>query len=314
MARRKTNEEFVREVYELVGDEYTFLEEYVNNRVKIKIAHNLCNHEYLVTPKGFLKGNRCIDCNPYRKRTTNEFREIVRQRVGSEYTVVSEYIGHHDPITVRHTLCGELYKVAPSDFLKGRRCKKCHFKGEMKTNQEWLSQVRELAGDDFVFLEEYKGDNVKLQYRHFCGREHEVTPNNFIFGTRCPHCQESSGEANVRRYLTENGLVFEKSKRFEGLVYEKPLSYDFYVPSCNILIEYQGIQHYEPVEVFGGETAFRLQVIKDNIKRKYSRDNRIELIEIPYTYDSYEKVEGLLDTTISSILQCNVTQGALNQK
>lgn len=36
MGRRKTNEEFVKEVYELVGDEYVFLDEYKGYRVKIR--------------------------------------------------------------------------------------------------------------------------------------------------------------------------------------------------------------------------------------------------------------------------------------
>lgn len=298
MPKRKTNREWVNEVRGLVGDEYTFLEKYVNNRVKIAVRHNKCGHVYKVEPKAFLAGNRCPNCNPSRRKTTAEFKTEVYKLVGNEYSVVSEYTGHHEYVTMKHERCGRVYKVVASDFLKGRRCRECHFAKQRKTNEEWLLQVKSLAGDDYTFLEEYEGDNVKIKYRHSCGAEHKVTPNNFINGTRCPVCKESNGEANIRRYLTEKGISFERQKTFKGLVYEKPLRYDFYIPEHNILIEFQGEQHYKPIPVFGGEESFRKQCERDSLKRKYANNNKIRLIEIPYTYDSYEKVSNLLDSTI----------------
>lgn len=298
MARRKTNREWVSEVKELTGGEYTFLEEYINNREKIKVIHNKCKHEYRVSPKAFLRGNRCPNCNPARRRTTEEFKREVNQLVKGEYTVVSEYAGHHKPVTMRHNQCGRVYKVLASDFLKGRRCRECAFAKLRKTNEEWVSQVKSLVGDDYIFLEEYRGDNVKIRYRHSCGGSHEVTPNNFINGTRCPLCKESSGEAYIRRYLTEKGVPFESQKTFKGLVYKNPLYYDFYIPKYNVLIEYQGEQHYRPNPYFGGEEGYQKQRIRDNIKRDYAKDKGITLLEIPYTYDSYEKIESLLDTTM----------------
>jgi hypothetical protein len=50
---KKTNEEFEQEVFELVGSEYSLLEEYVDSKTKIKIRHNCkeCNnHKYFVSP------------------------------------------------------------------------------------------------------------------------------------------------------------------------------------------------------------------------------------------------------------------------
>lgn len=58
----KTNKEFVEEIYELVGNEYVFLEKYKNARTKIKIKHNKCNNVYYVTPNDFLSGRRCPHC------------------------------------------------------------------------------------------------------------------------------------------------------------------------------------------------------------------------------------------------------------
>jgi len=48
--KRKTHEEFIQEVYDLVGNEYTVLGKYINATTKILIRHNTCGHEYVVTP------------------------------------------------------------------------------------------------------------------------------------------------------------------------------------------------------------------------------------------------------------------------
>ena len=62
-----------------------------------------------------------------------------------------------------------------------------------------------------------------------------------------------------------------------------PLPFDFYLFKYNILIEYQGEQHYKPRKKFGGEEGFKNTVIRDNIKKQYCKNNNIKLIEIPYT-------------------------------
>ena len=60
---RKTTREFKQEVYNLVGNEYSVLGEYITNKTKIKMRHNKCGYEYEVTPNSFLStGNRCREC------------------------------------------------------------------------------------------------------------------------------------------------------------------------------------------------------------------------------------------------------------
>src|SRR5258706_651963 len=58
----KTPEEFSKELYELVGDEYSVLEEYINNKTKIEITHNVCGYNWSTTPTNFLRGRRCPRC------------------------------------------------------------------------------------------------------------------------------------------------------------------------------------------------------------------------------------------------------------
>lgn len=61
---RRTKEEFLQEVFEEVGVEYTFLGEFENVDMKIKVVHNVCGHEYEVSPYKFINvGQRCPRCN-----------------------------------------------------------------------------------------------------------------------------------------------------------------------------------------------------------------------------------------------------------
>lgn len=50
-------------------------------------------------------------------------------------------------------------------------------------------------------------------------------------------------------------------------------------------IEYQGKQHFEPVEIFGGKDNFEKQKKRDVLKKKLSDENGIKLVYINYWED-----------------------------
>ena len=124
-------------------------------------------------------------------------------------------------------------------------------------------------------------------------------------GNGCPFLSEPHGEEWVRKYLSDNNTIFERQKTFNGLygVGNRKLSYDFVIPDSNILIEYNGIQHYKPIEHFGGEKQLKVQKEHDRRKRKYAKENGYTLIEISYKYDTYEKVAAYLDEHLLPLLK-----------
>lgn len=69
-----------------------------------------------------------------------------------------------------------------------------------------------------------------------------------------------------------------------------PQSLDIYIPTLKTAIEYQGKQHYEPVEHFGGEKAFSKNVLRDLIKADKCEENKIRLLywkyDIPISEDN----------------------------
>lgn len=100
--------------------------------------------------------------------------------------------------------------------------------------------------------------------------------------------KSSKGEEKIEQILISNNIKFEREKSFptcgKGM-----FRFDFYLPNINTCIEYDGEQHFHPVEYFGGEDAFNKQVTYDNIKNEWCKKQGVNLIRIPYT--DYDKID-----------------------
>ena len=66
-------------------------------------------------------------------------------------------------------------------------------------------------------------------------------------------------------------------------------SLDLYVPSLRTAIEYQGVQHYIPVEFFGGKEALAQRQELDRTKRQLCEENEVRLVEWPYSLDPTDR-------------------------
>ena len=63
------------------------------------------------------------------------------------------------------------------------------------------------------------------------------------------------------------------------------MSYDIYICGLKVAIEYQGKQHFEPVDYFGGEENYRKQVERDKLKAERSKENGVKLVYVNYWED-----------------------------
>ena len=96
----------------------------------------------------------------------------------------------------------------------------------------------------------------------------------------------SRGEIKIHEVLERAGLNFDEEKSFPGLVSAtgNPLRFDFCVyddeGEIDFLIEFQGIQHYEPKSKFGGVAGLRKQEFNDMQKRQFCKKNDIKLNNI----------------------------------
>ncbi len=70
-------------------------------------------------------------------------------------------------------------------------------------------------------------------------------------------CQNiSHGEFYIKTILEENNIKFEPQYKFDNCKNKFKLPFDFYLPDYNMCIEYDGLQHYRPIERFGAMRVF----------------------------------------------------------
>lgn len=137
------------------------------------------------------------------------------------------------------------------------------------------------------YNDEKTGKNFNFEWKAMiCNR------NN---GNGCPYLMIYKGEKYVHQYLKSNNISFIQQQKFSDLIGTGGgyLSYDFSIPSKKyglILIEYNGIQHYESSEFFGGDEQLKKQKEHDRLKKEYAKKHGYKLIIIKYTYDSYESI------------------------
>ncbi|UYO61806.1 hypothetical protein LNN31_13575 [Acetobacterium wieringae] len=267
---------------ELISKEYIRYEDYLEFKCS-------CGKIFKKRWPKFKDGQRnCPDCGNQRagkvqSKENDCFAKEVLNLVGDEYTFLEKYKGARSKIKIQHNECGHVYEVTPSAFIsKGRRCPKCNG-GILKSERSFVSEMVDLYGDEFSLAGEYNGarNNIKIMHTK-CGHVFNVTPDNFLHkNSLCPLCSGSKGEKIIAEFLDEKGIQFEVHYSFEDM---KRLKYDFAIKTNGelVLIEFDGIQHYEPVNHFGGESKFKTQLIRDKRKTEYCEKNNIRLIRIPY--------------------------------
>lgn len=133
-----------------------------------------------------------------------------------------------------------------------------------------------------------------------CGRTTLIDTSNWGYIASCGHCNISKGEDKIEQILQKNNIKFERQKTFDSCRNINLLRFDFYLPDFDILIEYDGIQHYQYKANSDWNTKdnFEKTKINDSIKNKWCKDNNIPLIRIPYTKLDTLCIEDLiLETT-----------------
>lgn len=312
MGVSKTHEQFVDEVKSLVNEEYSILGVYSKGHDKIGFKHNQCGYVYEVRASAFLYGARCPKCARNIKKTTEEFKQEVKNLVGNEYEVVSNYVSNHIKVKMFHKECNRTYEVTPGHFLTtGRRCPYCQ--GGIKVEgYNFKSEVEKETNGEYEILSDYKNNRTPVEIVHnTCGTKWKIRPYNFKLGKRCPNCNQSHGEKSIERILKKNKIPFEIQWKFDDCKNKRSLPFDFAILKDGKviqLIEFQGEQHYRVVEHFGGEKGFLSRIKNDKIKKEYCEKNKIPLLVIDY----HDNIEEKINTMTIMSQACTETTGRCN--
>lgn len=294
---KKTNEEFIQDAERVHGDEYDYSQvEYLNSKEKVIISHKRCGRVFIQNPQKHLVGHRCNLCYSAKKLTNDTFISKAIKLHGDDYDYsMVDYVDAKTKIEILHKQCGTMFEQTPNSHLMGSGCIEC-YGTKKKTTEQFIEQAKKVHGNDYDYSNaEYVNNKTKVAIKHVkCGQTCHQAPISHLKGFGCNKCDVSKGELFIRNYLKQRNIPFIVEHKYPDCVYKRPLAFDFYLPEANLCIEFDGIQHFEPIGIFGGIKQFILQQKKDMIKNMYCLDKKINLCRIPYNIGIEAKMEWLV--------------------
>lgn len=305
--------EIIEKFKKIHGDRYG----YNNFEFKgIKIPSLITCHkhgDFLQSAQSHLRGSNCKKCMYQGGRKlpfaldTQKFKIKSAQVHNSFYDYsLSDYKTNKDKIKIICPVHG-VFEQRPDRHMQGDGCIQCAGNYQY-TKEDFVNKCSPKHVFKFDYSKVvYVNNDSKVEIICPIHGSFSIIAKDHLRGIGCWNCSESKGEVAVLSYLTQKDIKFCRQQRFSDCVGmgNRRLPFDFYVPNCNLLIEYDGPQHFLPQQIGGvsKEKAiinFERCQRNDQIKTNYCLDNGMDLLRIPYTY--FNKInETLTDKLINGI-------------
>jgi len=242
--------------------------------------------------------------------TKYNFLEKARNTHGYKYNYIDipDKIRLSDKIQLEYN--GSIFTQTAAKHLSGKCPEK---KIERKSTNDFISECRRVWGNKYDYsLVDYKGslENIKIIHDdiiyeqrasshlegmapEFRKTEESVIRNNI-------RKSELIGEDEISKFLIKYKLKFEKKYKMDDIVF------DFYITSIRTCIEFDGQQHFQPMEPLGGLKTYEHLKINDKLKSEYCEDEYINLIRI--RYDQIDDIYQILWDNLSHHIKTKKTK------
>lgn len=298
--KRLTTKEFISKAKQIYGDRFDYSEtEYINAKTKLKIICKL-HGEHLLLPHHHLNGTAGGGCPQCGKSSINDNKRLTQEQFIERVKDIKDlsfdktiYIDKRRVVTVTCKIHGD-YQTSAETLLKGNGCKKC---ASIKLQKDRLSDINYFIHRAYL-IHKNNYDYSKVDYRgsfnkvlikcNKCGDLFYQTPSVHLRGSGCSICNSSKGERKIKDLLEFLKISFITQKTFKDLVFERRLKFDFYLPDYNACIEFDGEQHFKPIEYWEGKEGFEKSQIKDALKVVYCQVNNISLLRIRFDESDIE--------------------------
>jgi hypothetical protein len=182
------------------------------------------------------------------------------------------------------------FNQTPHCHLRGYQCRACSDAEKINTQHEFITAIIKKHGHKYDYSNVvYKGKKHKIQITCKLHGDFIQHPNSHLNGKGCPKCKQSKTETIIQLWLEAHKIRYVSQKIFQDCRNPEtnyPLKFDFFIPHKNLLIEYDGPQHYKICRI-GKYTltpdSLRKIQFRDKIKTKYAKSQGIGLVRIKYT-------------------------------
>ena len=213
------------------------------------------------------------------------------------------YKNMHEPICVMCKTHNKKYYARPADvFYKYRiYCPECISDTIAERQKQYSDYIyNKTIGKACVIhnnrykyerLSDFKNAGSKLHIECPFHGWFDQTANDHIYGgCGCPVCKMSHGESKIAIYLDNNNI--EHKYQYRVKIDKSYHWFDFYIPTLNLIVSYNGKQHYQPIKFFGGKRGYKILLERDNIKNDYCNQNNIKHLII--SHNEFNIIEDIL--------------------
>lgn len=192
------------------------------------------------------------------------------------------------PVTITCKKHGDFKQRAQSHLL-GNGCKECFLERNRGTTEQFIKDAKRIHGNNYDYSKvKYTGSKVPVEIICPTHGSFWQKPNRHTSSRNgCRFCSESKGEREIELILKKYGIDYIREYRILPYLYR----YDFYLPGLDIYIEFNGIQHYFPVETFGGLSAHLKTKENDLIKAQLVKSRKAYLAIVTFRSQNKNSVE-----------------------
>lgn len=265
---------------------YSLIKEYKGTMAKYPIKCSIHGVWEVSLDNHILKKSGCPKCKGIGLSNEEKIEKANKIHQNKyDYSLINEPIKQHKKYKVKCITCDTVFSNTWDNHInKSQGCPKCNTAGRKKRTLDSIkSQIDKLNTGyeyDWNTYKNYFDNSFKIKCQQHGWFNQQVS--NHLTGQRCPKCKQSKGEREIENFLIENNIEYETQKRFNNCKNKRILPFDFYIPSINLCIEYDGELHYKSVEFFGGNKSLKKTLEHDVIKNKFCKENNINLIRISY--------------------------------
>lgn len=293
MPARITQEEFIKRCRKVHGNTYDYSKtKYKNKYTKVTITCPI-HGDFQQIAESHYAGHGCQKCytekiGPRQTWTKEQFLRKAREKFGWKYEYdLSGYKDLQTSIKIIYPEHGEFFQK-PYWHLRSEGCSKC---GRIKANksesdslEDFLKKAKKAHPTGYSF-DKVKYEDFKNKVIVTCNKhgDFKIRRANFIAGQGCPKCMLINQMKLLEKLENKfPNIEFNWEYRTNWLGNQR---IDIFIPGLKIAIEYDGQQHFVPIEHFGGKVGFEITKTRDKLKEQKCKNNGVLLLRLKYDYN-----------------------------
>ena len=297
-----TQKEFMDKIDSIFDGDIEVIGCYNGLSKKIKCKCKKHDLDFEILASNLINGSTgCKICSAEKQRSIDKFERDFIEKVYAKnphIVVLSKYEGCSNKVSCYCKKHKKYFsKEARALYDRQSGCSECYKEIMRKTQGlsglEFIKRLNKVH-PSLIMVDEYINRNTPITFYCFDHNCYfKCAPCNIINRTAC--CDKTvkwTKEIEIGNIIEDLGYNYEYQKTFKECRDINVLPFDYYLPDINVCVEYQGEQHYRPVNFNGRGKESSVEKLEytqkhDFIKREYCKQNNIGLIEIPYwEYDN----------------------------